>query len=134
MFIFPLLKSLIHLTLDLLSQGVHLVLLLLDQFGFCGYDLLVAGLQVPISLFFFHLEGFYLHLMCFGISIIRFMIKITYYFYLAKFCCIYLRLSSSALSLKVRGSVYSSLCLFSSNSLICLSSRPLRAWPSWASI
>ena len=69
MFIFPLLKSLIHLTLDLLPQGVHLVLLLLDQFGLSCYDLLVAGLQVPISLFLFHLKCFNLYLMCFGISI-----------------------------------------------------------------
>lgn len=68
MFVFSLLESLVHVSLDFLSKSIHLVLLFLDQLGFSCYDFLVSLLEVLLSLIFLHLLGLDLHLM--GISVL----------------------------------------------------------------
>ena len=62
-FDFPLLESLVHAGLDLLSQCIHFVGLLLDESGLGSHDLLVALLHVALALFLIHLLGLDLHLM-----------------------------------------------------------------------
>lgn len=59
----PLLESLIHAGLDLLSECIHFVGLPLDQSSLGGHDLLVALLHVALALFLLHLMGLNLHLM-----------------------------------------------------------------------
>lgn len=63
MFDFPLLEPLVHPSLDLLPERVHLVSLSLDQRGLCRDDLLVSRLHVSFALLFLHLLRLDLHLM-----------------------------------------------------------------------
>lgn len=68
MFELSLLKSLVHGRLNLLSEGRHLVLLLLDELGLSSDNLLVALLHVPLSLLLFHLLSLHLDLMSLSVS------------------------------------------------------------------
>jgi hypothetical protein len=67
---FPLLETFVHASLNLLSEGIHLISLLLYQSCLRCNDLLVSLLHVSISLLFLHLLGFYLDLMCLGILLL----------------------------------------------------------------
>ena len=62
-FNFTQLQAIVHLAFELLAQGVHLVLLLLHQFGFSRKDLFVAGFHMLLSLLLLHLVGTLLNLM-----------------------------------------------------------------------
>ena len=63
-----LLQSLVHASLDLLAQCVHLVRLLLNESGLCGDYLLVSALDVSVALLVLHLLSLDLHLM--GLSVL----------------------------------------------------------------
>jgi len=54
-FSFPQLKSLVKICLKLLFKGIHLILLLLDQFWLSSNDLLMSLIHVFVSLFSLHL-------------------------------------------------------------------------------
>ena len=68
MLIFSQLQSLIQVALQLLLKSVHLILLLLDEFGFGGNDLLVSLLHVLFSLSDFQILAHHLNLM--GLSVL----------------------------------------------------------------
>lgn len=61
------LQSLIEVTLKLLFEGIHLVLLLLNQLGLGGNDLFVSQLHVFFSFLYFELLASSLDLMCLSI-------------------------------------------------------------------
>ena len=67
-FDFTLLESLVHTSLDLFAQRVHLVSLLLDESGLCSHYLLMPLLHVALPLFFLHLLTLDLDLM--GLSVL----------------------------------------------------------------
>ncbi len=65
-----LLQALVHASLDLLAEGIHLVSLLLNESGLSGDNLLMALLHVAITLLLFHLLSFDLHLVSLGILLL----------------------------------------------------------------
>ena len=67
---FSLLETLVHTGLNLLSEGIHLISLLLYQSCLRCHDLLVSLLHVSISLFLFHLLSFDLNLMCLSVLLL----------------------------------------------------------------
>ena len=60
---FTKLQPLVHLALELLSQGTHLDLLLLHHLSFGRENLFMAVLHVLLAFLFFHLVGSLLNLM-----------------------------------------------------------------------
>ena len=64
------LQTLVQVGLQFFLQGVHLVLLLLDQFGLGSDDLLVALLHVLLPLSDFKFLGLLLYLMGFGVLLL----------------------------------------------------------------
>ena len=69
-FIFSELQSLIEVAFQLLLEGIHLVLLSLDELGFGGDDLLVSFLHVLFSFFNFEFLTHHLYLMCLSIFLL----------------------------------------------------------------
>lgn len=65
MLLFALLQELVHLILKFLSEGVHLVLLLLHQLSLGCEDLFVPNLHVSLAFLFLNLVSSLLHLMRF---------------------------------------------------------------------
>lgn len=63
------LQSFVQVSLELLLEGIHLILLLLNEFGLRSDDLLLSFLHVLLSFLDFELLCLLLNLMCFGISI-----------------------------------------------------------------
>lgn len=63
------LKSLVEVGFELLLESVHLVLLLLDQFGLGSDDLLCSLLHVLLSFVVFEILRLHLDLMSFGVPI-----------------------------------------------------------------
>lgn len=63
MFDFSQFQALVHASLQLLTEGVHLSLLFLHELGFSCQDLLVAVLEVLDLLSLLHLIGSELYLM-----------------------------------------------------------------------
>lgn len=57
-------------SLALLSQGVHLLRLLLDEEGLSSNDLLNSDLGVLLLLFSFELNDLGLHLLCFSVLLL----------------------------------------------------------------
>ncbi len=69
-FIFSLLESLIHVSFNLLSECIHLILLFLNKFSFSSDDFLVSLLKIFLSFIFFHLLCLNLHLMSISILLL----------------------------------------------------------------
>jgi len=65
-----LLQALIHASLDLLAESIHLISLLLNESGLSGDNLLMALLHVAIALLLFHLLSFDLYLVSLGILLL----------------------------------------------------------------
>ena len=65
-----LLQALVHASLDLLPQSVHLIGLLLDKGGLGSHNLFVALLHVSFALFLLHLLGLNLDLVRLGVLLL----------------------------------------------------------------
>ena len=70
MFIFSQLQSLVEVSLELLLESIHLILLLLDEFGLRGDDFLMSLLHVLLSFLNLKLLAHHLHLMGFGVFLL----------------------------------------------------------------
>ena len=65
-----LLEPLVHASLDLFAESIHLICLLLNKSGLCSNDLLVSLLHIAITLLIFHLNRLDLDLVSLSILLL----------------------------------------------------------------